>query len=306
MSLLARISHGMDEFKSGFIALVGRPNVGKSTLLNALVGEKIAIVSTKPQTTRSRITGIKTTTEAQLIFLDTPGMARPRSALNRHMMQIARDAYQGVDLVLLVTEASGIDRLADDEFILQQLKEVKTPISLVINKIDLIDHRQVLPLIQTYQQYFPFAEYVPVSALKQVNIDALMRSMVHYMPVGPRYFPTDQLTDQPERFLIAEFIREQIFSQTEQEVPYQTAVMIEQMVETDSGMLRVEATVYVERDSQKGILIGKHGNRLRQIGQAARQEIERRLNTHVYLALWVKVRKDWSENEQLIRDMGYV
>jgi GTP-binding protein Era len=222
------------------------------------------------------------------------------------MMQIARDAYQGVDLVLLVTEASGTDRLADDEFILQQLKEVKTPISLVINKIDLIDHRQVLPLIQTYQQYFPFAEYVPVSALKQVNIDALTRSMVHYLPVGPRYFPTDQLTDQPERFLIAEFIREQIFSQTEQEVPYQTAVMIEQMVETDSGMLRVEATVYVERDSQKGILIGKRGNRLRQIGQAARQEIERRLNTHVYLALWVKVRKDWSENEQLIRDMGYV
>jgi GTPase len=296
----------MAEFKSGFIALVGRPNVGKSTLLNALVGEKIAIVSTKPQTTRSRITGIKTTEETQLIFLDTPGMARPRSALNRHMMQIARDAYQGVDLVLLVTEASGTDHLADDEFILQQLKEVKTSIFLVINKIDLIDHRQVLPLIQTYQQHFPFAEYVPVSALKAVNIDALTRSIVHYLPVGPRYFPTDQLTDQPERFLIAEFIREQIFSQTEQEVPYQTAVMIEQMVDTESGMLRVEATVYVERDSQKGILIGKHGNRLRQIGQAARQEIERRLNTHVYLALWVKVRKDWSENEQLIRDMGYV
>ncbi len=296
----------MAEFKSGFIALVGRPNVGKSTLLNALVGEKIAIVSTKPQTTRSRITGIKTTAEAQLIFLDTPGMARPRSALNRHMMQIARNAYQGVDLVLLVTEASGADHLTDDEFILQQLKEVKTSIFLVINKIDLIDHRQVLPLIQTYQQHFPFAEYVPVSALKGVNIDALTRSIVQCLPVGPRYFPTDQLTDQPERFLIAELIREQIFAQTEQEVPYQTAVMIEQMMETDSGILRVEATVYVERDSQKGIIIGKRGNRLRQIGQAARQEIERRLNTHVYLALWVKVRKDWSENEQLIRDMGYV
>ncbi|HEX9869260.1 MAG TPA: GTPase Era [Candidatus Tectomicrobia bacterium] len=296
----------MAEFKSGFIALVGRPNVGKSTLLNALVGEKIAIVSTKPQTTRSRITGIKTTAEAQLIFLDTPGLARPRSALNRHMMQIARDAYQGVELVLLVTEASGADHLADDEFILQQLRGVKTPIFLVINKIDLIDHRQVLPLIQTYQQHFPFAEYVPVSALKEVNIDALTRSIVQYLPVGPRYFPTDQLTDQPERFLIAELIREQIFAQTEQEVPYQTAVMIEQMVETDSGLLRVEATVYVERDSQKGIIIGKHGNRLRQIGQAARQEIERRLNTRVYLALWVKVRNDWSENEQLIRDMGYV
>ena len=296
----------MAEFKSGFIALVGRPNVGKSTLLNALVGEKIAIVSTKPQTTRSRITGIKTTGEAQLIFLDTPGMARPRSALNRHMVQIARDAYQGVDLVLLVTEASGTDHLADDAFILQQLKEVKTPIFLVINKIDLIDHRQILPLIQTYQQHFPFAEYVPVSALKGVNIDALTRSIAQCLPVGPCYFPTDQLTDQPERFVIAELIREQIFAQTEQEVPYQTAVMIEQMMETDSGILRVEATVYVERDSQKGIIIGKRGNRLRQIGQTARQEIERRLNTHVYLALWVKVRKDWSENEQLIRDMGYV
>jgi GTP-binding protein Era len=296
----------MAEFKSGFIALVGRPNVGKSTLLNVLVGEKIAIVSAKPQTTRSRITGIKTTAEAQLIFLDTPGLARPRGALNRHMMQIVREAYQSVDLILLVTEASGADHLVDDEFILQQLKDVKTPIFLVINKIDLIDHRQLLPLIETYQHHFPFVEYVPVSALKEVNIEALMRAIVRYLPQGPCYFPTEQLTDQPEKFLIAELIREQIFTQTEQEVPYQTAVMVEQMADTDSGVLRVEATVYVERDSQKGIIIGKRGNRLKQIGQAARQEIEHRLNTRVYLALWVKVRKDWSENEQLIRDMGYV
>jgi GTP-binding protein Era len=296
----------MAEFKSGFIALVGRPNVGKSTLLNLLVGEKIAIVSAKPQTTRSRITGIKTTADAQLIFVDTPGLARPRSALNRHMLQIARDAYQSVDLILLVTEAAGADHLADDEFILQQLKEVKTPIFLVINKIDLIDHRQILPLIETYRQHFPFAEYVPVSALKEVNIDALLRALIQYLPEGPRYFPMDQLTDQPEKFLIAELIREQIFTQTEQEVPYQTAVMVEQLEDTDSGVLRVEATIYVERDSQKGIVIGKRGNRLKQIGQEARQEIERRLNTRVYLALWVKVRKDWSENEQLIRDMGYV
>jgi GTP-binding protein Era len=296
----------MAEFKSGFIALLGRPNVGKSTLLNVLVGEKIAIVSTKPQTTRSRITGIKTTAEAQLIFLDTPGLARPRSALNRHMIQIARDAYQGVDLILLVTESSGVDQLAVDEFILQQLKDVKTPIFLVINKIDLIDHRQLLPLIETYRNHFPFVEFVPVSALKEVNIDALMRAIVQYLPAGPRYFPTDQLTDQPERFLIAELIREQIFTLMEQEVPYQTAVLVEQMEDTDSGVLRVAATIYVERDSQKGIIIGKRGNRLKQIGQAARQEIERRLNARVYLALWVKVRKDWSENEQLIRDMGYV
>jgi GTPase len=296
----------MAEFKSGFVALAGRPNVGKSTLLNILVGEKVAIVSTKPQTTRSRITGIKTTTEAQLIFLDTPGLARPRSALNRHMVQIAREAYQNVDLVLLVTEASGTDHLAHDEFILQQLKEVKTPIFLVINKIDLIDHRQLLPLIETYQRHFPFVEYIPVSALKKVNIDALLRAIIRYLPEGPRYFPTDQLTDQPEKFLIAELIREQIFVQMEQEVPYQTAVMIEQMEDTANGVLRLEATIYVERDSQKGIVIGKRGTRLKHIGQAARQEIERRLNTRVYLALWVKVRKDWSENEQLIRDMGYV
>jgi GTP-binding protein Era len=296
----------MTEFKSGFIALLGRPNVGKSTLLNALVGEKIAIVSTKPQTTRSRITGIKTTAEAQLIFVDTPGLARPRNALNRHMMQIARDAYQGVDLILLVTEAASPDQLAADEFILQQLKEVKTPIFLVINKIDLIDHRQLLPLIESYQRLFPFAEYVPISALKEVNIDALQRAIEHYLPVGPRYFPTDQLTDQPERFWIAELIREQIFALMEQEVPYQTAVMVEQLEDTDSGVLHVEATIYVERDSQKGIIIGKRGSRLKQVGQTARQAIERRLNTRVYLALWVKVRRDWSENEQLIRDMGYV
>lgn len=296
----------MSDFKSGFIALVGRPNVGKSTLLNVLVGEKVAIVSTKPQTTRSRITGIKTTENAQLIFLDAPGMARPRSALNRHMAQIARESYQQVDLILLVTDASGTDPLANDEFILQQLKGVKTPIFLVINKIDLIDHRQILPLIEAYQQRFSFAEYVPVSALKADNIDALLRATVQYLPEGPRYFPSDQLTDQPERFLIAELIREQIFTQTEQEVPYQTAVMVEHMEDTDKGILHVEATIYVERDSQKGIVIGKRGNRLKHIGQVARQEIERRLNTRVYLALWVKVRKDWSENEQLIRDMGYV
>jgi GTP-binding protein Era len=296
----------MTEFKSGFIALLGRPNVGKSTLLNALVGEKIAIVSTKPQTTRSRITGIKTTAEAQLIFVDTPGLARPRSTLNRHMMQIARDAYQGVDLILLVTEPSGPDQLAADEFILQQLKDVKTPIFLVINKIDLIDHRQLLPLIETYQHHFPFAEYVPVSALKEVNIEALQGAIGQYLPAGPRYFPTDQLTDQPERFWIAELIREQIFTLMEQEVPYQTAVMVEQLEDSDSGVLHVEATIYVERDSQKGIIIGKRGTRLKQVGQTARQAIERRLHTRVYLALWVKVRKDWSENEQLIRDMGYV
>jgi GTPase len=296
----------MAEFKSGFIALVGRPNVGKSTLLNVLVGEKIAIVSSKPQTTRSRITGIKTTEEAQLIFLDAPGMARPRSALNRHMIQIAREAYQQVDLILLVTDASGVDHLADDAFILQQLKEVKTPIFLVINKIDLIDHRQILPLIETYRGHFPFAEYVPVSALKGENVEALLRAIIQYLPEGPRYFPSAQLTDQPEKFLIAELIREQIFTQTEQEIPYQTAVMVEQMEDTESGILRVEATIYVERDSQKGIIIGKRGSRLKHIGQVARQEIERRLNTRVYLALWVKVRKDWSENEQLLRDMGYL
>jgi GTPase len=205
-----------------------------------------------------------------------------------------------------VTEASGVDQPAADEFILQQLKEVKPPIFLVINKIDLIDHRQLLPLIETYQRHFPFAEFVPVSALKKVNIEALMRTIVLYLPEGPRYFPTDQLTDQPEKFLIAELIREQIFTQTAQEVPYQTAVMVEHMEDTEGGVLHVEATVYVERDSQKGIIIGKRGNRLKQIGQAARLEIERLLNTRVYLALWVKVRKDWSENEQLIRDMGYV
>ena len=296
----------MAGFKSGFIALIGRPNVGKSTLLNALVGEKIAIVSTKPQTTRSRITGIKTIDTAQLIFIDTPGLARPRSALNRHMMQAVREAYQHVDLVLFVTDIGGPEQIVADEFILQQLKEVKTSTFAVINKIDLIDHRHILPVIEAYERRFPFAEYVPISALKGVNLDELTQTIVKYLPQGPRYFPTDQVTDQPEKFLIAELIREQIFTQTEQEVPYQTAVLVEHLEDAESGMLRVEATIFVERDSQKGIIIGKQGNRLKQIGQAARREIERLLNAHVYLALWVKVRKDWSENEQLIRDMGYV
>jgi GTPase len=296
----------MAGFKSGFIALIGRPNVGKSTLLNALVGEKVAIVSAKPQTTRSRITGIKTIDAAQLIFVDTPGLARPRSVLNRHMMQAVREAYQHVDLILLVTDVGGAEQIANDEFILQQLQDVKNALFLVINKIDLIDHRHILPVIEAYQQRFPFAEYVPISALNGVNLDELMQTIVKYLPEGPRYFPTDQVTDQPEKFLIAELIREQIFAQTAQEVPYQTAVLVEHLEDTASGVLRVEATIFVERDSQKGIVIGKRGNRLKQIGQTARREIERLLNAHVYLALWVKVRKDWSENEQFIRDMGYV
>jgi len=300
----------MSGFKSGFVAIVGRPNVGKSTLLNAVVGEKIAIVSTKPQTTRSRITGIKTTADAQLIFMDTPGMMRPRSALNRHMVQIVHEAYQHVDVILLVTEGKGADQIEaqieKDNLLLEHLKEAHTPVFLVINKVDLIDKRQILPMIEAYQARYLFAEYVPLSALKRVNVDELVQTTIKYLPEGPRYFPTDQLTDQPERFLIAELIREQIFTRTEQEVPYQTAVFVEQLEDTENRLLRVEATIFVERDSQKGILIGKHGSRLKQIGQLARQEIERRLHTRVYLGLWVKVRRDWSENEQLIRDMGYV
>ncbi len=296
----------MAGFKSGFVAIIGRPNVGKSTLLNALVGEKIAIVSPKPQTTRSRITGIKTTADVQLIFVDTPGLMRPQTALNRHMVRIVQQAYQGVDLILLVTDVAAADQMARDEFLLLHLTDVRTPMFLVLNKIDLVDRRQILPLIEAYQQRYPFAEYIPISALKGVNVDELMRTAIKYLPEGPQYFPTDQLTDQPEKFLIAELIREQIFAQTGQEVPYQTAVLVEQLEDTDRRLLRVEATVYVERDSQKGIIIGKKGSRLKQIGQAARQEIERLLNTRVFLALWVKVRKDWSENEQLIQDMGYV
>jgi GTP-binding protein Era len=222
------------------------------------------------------------------------------------MIQIAREAYASVDLMLIITEASVAEPLISNDFILQQIAGVKTPTFLVINKIDLIDSRQILPMIAAYQPRFPFTEYVPVSALKGVNVEELRQTIIKYLPEGPRYFPSDQLTDQPERFLIAELIREQIFTQTEQEVPYQTAVLVDQLADTDSGMLRVDATIYVERDSQKGIIIGKKGSRLKQIGQAARQEIERLLHARVYLALWVKVRRDWSENEQLIRDMGYV
>ncbi|RMF90450.1 MAG: GTPase Era [Nitrospinota bacterium] len=292
-------------FRSGFIALVGRTNVGKSTLLNTLLSQKVAITSPKPQTTRNRITGIKTLPTAQLIFLDTPGIHRPYSKLNRYMVDIALVALQEVDLIVFMTDASVEHSLAADAEILERLRAVSTPVFLVLNKVDLVPKPQLLPLIAAYKERFPFAEIIPLSALTGENTERLIEQIIAYLPEGPCYFPPEQATDQPEAFFIAELIREKVFQQTHQEVPYSVAVVVEEITENERGVLHIPATIYVERDSQKGILIGRGGQRLKQIGQAAREEIERLLGTKVYLNLWVKVRKNWTEDERWVKELGH-
>ncbi len=292
-------------FRSGFIALIGRTNVGKSTLLNAVLSQKVAITSPKPQTTRNRIVGIKTLPQAQLIFLDTPGIHRPHTALNRYMVESALKTLQEVDLIVLVTDASEEKCLQEDERLLKRLQGITVPIFLVLNKIDLILKERLLPLIAAYKDYLAFQEYIPLSALTGENVHNFVQQIIPYLPEGPLYFPADQVTEQPETFFIAELIREKVFHLTHQEVPYGVAVVVEEITETENNLLRITATIYVERDSQKGILIGKGGQMLKRIGELAREEIERLFGMKVYLGLWVKVRKHWTESERWIKELGH-
>jgi GTP-binding protein Era len=290
-------------FHSGFVSIIGRPNAGKSTLLNALVGEKISIVSEKPQTTRNRVTGILTLPDAQVIFLDTPGLHRPKGRLNEYMVKVAKDACSEVDIVLFMAEADKTPGGAEGE-IIEFLKGLKTKVFLVINKIDLIQKDALLPLIDKYNSMYGFAEIIPVSSLKGKNLPELRKTIIDYLPEGPQYYPEDEMTEQPERFIAAEIIREKIFRMTKDEVPYSTAVLVEEMKE-HGDKIYTRADIYVEKDSHKGIIIGANGQMLKKIGQAARKDIERLLGSPIYLELWVKVKKDWREKPGALREMGY-
>lgn len=290
-------------FKSGFITVVGRPNVGKSTLINALVGEKIAAVSDKPNTTRNRILGIRTLPEAQLIFLDTPGIHKPKGTLGKAMVHTAMSAVQEADVIVMMVEIK--DPFGKgDSFIIENLPK---PSILVINKIDTIKKNEILHIIKASQHFEDkFTDIIPISALNADGTQELLDAIIRHLPEGPKFFPDDMITDQPERFIAAEFIREKIFTLTQQEIPYQTAVVIEEFQEIpEKNIIKISALIYVERQNHKGIIIGKKGEMLKEIGSLARADIERILGTKVFLELWVKVKDRWSHRENLIREFGY-
>ncbi|MGG3842562.1 GTPase Era [Anoxybacillus kestanbolensis] len=292
-------------YKSGFVAIIGRPNVGKSTFLNRIIGQKIAIMSDKPQTTRNKIQGVYTTDDAQIIFIDTPGIHKPKHKLGDFMVKVAQSALQEVDLILFMVNAvEGLGR--GDEFIIERLKHVQTPVFLVINKIDEVHPDDLLPLIEQYRSLHSFAEVIPISALQGNNVETLLQQIKNYLPEGPQYYPAHQVTDHPERFIIAEFIREKALHLTREEVPHSIAVVIDSIERREnSDTVYVAATIIVERDSQKGIIIGKRGQMLKEIGQRARVDIEALLGSKVFLELWVKVQKDWRNKMAQLRDLGY-
>lgn len=290
-------------FKSGFITVVGRPNVGKSTLINALVGEKIAAVSEKPNTTRNRILGIRTLPDAQLIFLDTPGIHKARGRLGKAMVNTAMSAVQEADVILMMVEVKDTFGKGD-AFIIESLPK---PAILVINKIDTIKKGNILEIIERSKDFSEkIKEVIPISALNSDGISQLLTIISNYLPEGPRLFPEDMITDQPERFIVAEFIREKIFTLTQKEIPYQTAVVIEEFEELpEKNLINILAVIYVERKNHKGIIIGKKGGMLKEVGTLARADIEKILGTKVYLELWVKVKEGWSQRDHLIREFGY-
>ncbi len=290
-------------YRSGFAALIGRPNVGKSTLMNQLIGQKIAIMSDKPQTTRNKIHGVYTTDRMQIVFLDTPGIHKPSSKLGDYMVKAAESALEEVEVVLfLIDVAEGFG--GGDRFIIERLKQVKTPVMLVLNKIDQVHPEALLPVIAQYKDLYPFAEIVPISAKLGNNVTTLLEQIGKYLPEGPQYYPADQVTDHPEQFVCAELIREKILQLTREEVPHSIAVAIEQMEAKPNGVVHISALIFVERDSQKGIIIGKKGDLLKQVGQLARRDIEKLLGSKCYLELWVKVRKDWRNQERFLQDLG--
>jgi GTPase len=294
-------------YKSGFISIIGRPNVGKSTFLNRVIGQKIAIMSDKAQTTRNKIQGVLSVNDAQMIFIDTPGIHKPKHKLGDFMMKVAVNTLKEVDLILFMVNAEeGFGR--GEEFILEKFQSVNTPIFLVINKIDQVHPDNLLPIIESYKEKYDFKEIVPISALEGNNVERLLDQIKSFLPEGPQYYPADQVTDHPERFIITELIREKALHLTREEIPHSLAVVLDKMERRqgkDKEIIDVMATVIVERDSQKGIIIGKQGSMLKEIGKRARVDIENLLGSKVYLELWVKVQKDWRNKMSQLRDYGF-
>jgi len=291
-------------FKSGFVTIVGRPNVGKSTLLNEIMGEKLSIVSNKPQTTRNNIQTILTGEDHQIVFVDTPGIHKPKHKLGEYMVNSAKDSIKEVDLVLfLINPDEEIGR--GDKFIIETLKNQKAPVFLVVNKIDEFTQDRVAKTLQMYSQEMDFKEIIPISALKGKNVDRLIELMVEAMPEGPKYYPDDMITDVQERFVVSEIIREKALRTLREEIPHGIAVDIIQMKQSPSGTWHIEVDMLCEKDSHKGIIIGKNGQCLKKIGETARYEIERFLHDKVNLKIWVKVRKEWRDNQNLLKELGY-
>ncbi len=294
-----------NKFHSGFVSLIGRPNVGKSTLMNLIIGEKIAIMSGKPQTTRNRIQAILTTENSQIIFIDTPGIHKPKSKLGNYMVKSAESTFSDADIILYLIEP--YEKIKDsDAAIIEKLKKTGSPVFLLINKVDTVEKPELLKVMDSYSRQYAFAEIIPVSALKGTNKDTLLKTIESYLPEGPRFFPDDMITDQPERQITAELIREKALYLLQEEIPHGIAVEITSMKQRENtALVDIEATIYCERDSHKGIIIGKHGAMLKKIGSNARRDIERLLGSPVNLQLWVKVKKDWRDSDMLLKNFGY-
>ena len=292
------------QFKSGFVAIVGRPNVGKSTFMNYVLGQKIAIMSDKAQTTRNKIQGVYTNQDCQIVFLDTPGIHKPKHELGNFMVESAYSALKEVDAVLFMVNAAE-KRGAGDDFIIEKLKKIKTPVFLVLNKIDLISPDELLDRVESYQETIPFAGIIPISVLQGNNVQELMTTLTNHLPEGPQYYPSDQITDHPEYFVVSELIREKILHLTKEEIPHSVAVTVDKMQKDEFDKVHVYANIIVERPTQKGIIIGKGGKLLKEIGVRARKDIEQLLGNKVYLELWVKVEKDWRKKKSHLQDFGY-
>jgi GTP-binding protein Era len=293
-----------EEYVSGFAGLIGRPNAGKSTLLNQLVGRKIAIMSDKPQTTRNKILGVLTTDSCQIVFLDTPGIHKPQHQLGEYMVAVARNTLAEVDVILYVVDAA-VAPGAGEEYIIEQLKGVATPVILILNKIDLVDAATLQQREDFFRARLDFKAVQAVSALAGTNVAALPDLISHFLPPGPQYYPPEMVTDQPEKFVMAELIREQVLRVTREEVPHAVAVVVEEIAERPNDYLYVDAVIYVERDSQKGIIIGQGGQRLKEIGTGARLEMEALLGSKIFLNLRVRVKKNWRQQELALRQLGY-
>ena len=291
------------KIKSGFVALLGRPNVGKSTLMNYIVGQKVAITSSKPQTTRNKISGILTTGDMQAIFIDTPGIFKPHLDLDDYMDKASLSSLNDVDLILFMVEPEKMGK--GDAYIAELLQKATVPVLLLINKVDTVNPNELLPIIDQYRKLNIFREFLPVSATQGIGISDLFQVLHQYLPEGPNYYGTDQITDRPEYFMVAELIREQILKLTAEEVPHATAVWVEQMNKHENNKLQIEATIYVEKNGQKGIIIGKGGKMLKQIGINSRLQIEDLLGEKVNLHLWVKVQHNWRSDPQFLRRIGY-